>query len=471
MDARTLEEQAQLADTLRCQSDRMGPRERVVESAFGAAFLAVAGALLVLRPPVGFAVIPALLAVSVFLVAARVEFVTPLGFTTATQIAFVPLLFAVPVTLVPFVVAVGLASAVAPAVWRGERHPERLLLSVGNSWWALGPVAVFAAGGVTPAHAGVALLLAALFAQFGADIASWTIRCWLERSSGLRESLQGAYVYAVDGALAVVGLVIAEDVRHDPIVLLAPLPLLALLAVFARERRQRMEGLVELNTAYHGTALVLGDVVEADDGYTGEHCRSVVKLALEVGRELGFGAARLRDLEFGALLHDVGKIAIPKEIINKPGKLDAEEWAVMVTHTIEGQRMLDRVGGFMHDVGLIVRSHHERWDGRGYPDGLAGEAIPLAARIVACCDSWNAMRTDRSYRKALPHEAAVAELVTNAGHQFDPRIVEAFMRMVERDDPVINAALGREVAAVPEVTQPVALAAEQPTPAGFAGSV
>ena len=93
--------------------------------------------------------------------------------------------------------------------------------------------------------------------------------------------------------------------------------------------------------------------------------------------------------------------------------------------------MLDRVGGFMHEVGLIVRSHHERWDGAGYPDGLAGEAIPLEARIIACCDSWNAMRTDRVYRKALSYDAALAELITNSGAQFDPRAAEALRALVE----------------------------------------
>ena len=140
-----------------------------------------------------------------------------------------------------------------------------------------------------------------------------------------------------------------------------------------------------------------------------------------------------RNLEFGALLHDVGKIAIPKEIINKPGKLDPQEWEIINTHTVEGQKVLDRVGGFMHEVGLIVRSHHERWDGRGYPDGLSGEAIPLEARIISCCDTWNAMRTDRSYRRALSHEVARAELVANAGHQFDPRIVTAFLELIEHE--------------------------------------
>jgi putative nucleotidyltransferase with HDIG domain len=198
-------------------------------------------------------------------------------------------------------------------------------------------------------------------------------------------------------------------------------------------------GLLELNNAYRGTALVLGDVVEADDGYTGEHCKSVVELALAVGRRMGLDAERRRNLEFGALLHDVGKIAIPNDIINKPGKLDDEEWSIIQTHTIEGQKMLDRVGGFMREVGRIVRSHHERWDGGGYPDGLAGEGIPLEARIIACCDAWNAMRTDRSYRNALSHEVAMTELVENVGRQFDPAVAAILIPIVADEAPPVEA--------------------------------
>jgi putative nucleotidyltransferase with HDIG domain len=236
-------------------------------------------------------------------------------------------------------------------------------------------------------------------------------------------------VYAVDAALSGVGLVVAR--AGSPAAVLALVPLLGLLALFGHERRRRLEGLLELGSAYRGTALVLGDVVEADDGYTGEHCKSVVALALEVADVLRLDAQRRRNLEFGALLHDVGKIAIPKAIINKPGKLDAAEWTVIKTHTVEGQKMLERVGGFMREVGLIVRSHHERWDGGGYPDGLVGERIPLEARIIACCDTWNAMRTDRAYRKALSHEVALTELMANTGTQFDPMVVEALVKVIE----------------------------------------
>ena len=150
------------------------------------------------------------------------------------------------------------------------------------------------------------------------------------------------------------------------------LPLVGVLAVFAREREARMESLAELNAAYRGTALVLGDVVEADDGYTGEHCRDVVDLAVEVGRELGLPAERMRNLEFGALLHDVGKVAIPKEIINKPGALDEDEWAVVRGTRSRASACSTASAGSCARSGVIVRAHHERWDGSGYPDGLAG---------------------------------------------------------------------------------------------------
>jgi putative nucleotidyltransferase with HDIG domain len=213
-------------------------------------------------------------------------------------------------------------------------------------------------------------------------------------------------------------------------------PLLLLLSAFARERTDRLESVFELTRAYKGMALVLGDVVEADDQYTGEHCRDVVELAGAVGRELGLGADDRRNLEFGALLHDVGKVAIPKALINKPGPLTAEEYEIVKTHAVEGQRMLDRVGGFMRDVGVIVRHHHERWDGGGYPDGLAAEAIPLSSRIVACCDTLNAMTTTRSYRRAVPVERALAELRRCSGSQFDPRVVAAVEAVLERGDAV-----------------------------------
>jgi HD-GYP domain-containing protein (c-di-GMP phosphodiesterase class II) len=219
-------------------------------------------------------------------------------------------------------------------------------------------------------------------------------------------------------------LVALADVGHRDLVVLV-LPLVGLLQLFAKEREQRLDAALELGHAYRGTAMLLGDVVEADNAYTGEHSRDVVQLTLTVADRLGLNARERRNAEFVALLHDVGKIRIPAEIINKPGPLDADERAVVEQHTLEGEAMLTKIGGLLGEIGQVVRSCHERWDGSGYPDGLKGEEIPLIARIVCCTDAFSAMTTDRPYRAAMSTSAALAELDRCAGTHFDPRVVDA----------------------------------------------
>ena len=203
-----------------------------------------------------------------------------------------------------------------------------------------------------------------------------------------------------------------------------------MLAYFARERQVRIDHALELGHAYRGTAMLLGDVVEADDAYTGSHSRDVVSLVIDVADRLGLDVRQRRDAEFAALLHDIGKIKVPGEIINKPGRLTDEEWEIMKTHTLEGERLLSQIGGILGNVGRIVRSCHEDWDGTGYPDGLVGEEIPLVARIVRACDAFSAMTTDRSYRKARPVEEALAELKRCSGTDFDPVVVETLAAAV-----------------------------------------
>jgi putative nucleotidyltransferase with HDIG domain len=178
--------------------------------------------------------------------------------------------------------------------------------------------------------------------------------------------------------------------------------------------------------------MLLGDVIEADHEYTGNHSREVVELVLAVADRLGLDRRARQRAEFAALLHDVGKVKVPAAIIDKPGPLDDTEWAVMRTHTILGEQMLEQIGGLLGDVGRIVRSCHERWDGNGYPDALAGAAIPLEARIVCACDAWSAMRTDRTYRAALTHDDAVEELRACSGSHFDPQVVDALAAVVAR---------------------------------------
>jgi putative nucleotidyltransferase with HDIG domain len=424
-------EQPFLAETLDRDTSPLTARERLSEWVVGGGFAVAAAALCVVGEIGSFDPVPAALSLLVLAVASRVRFDVVFGFTVPTQLAFIPLMFAMPVALAPVAVAVALAAARIPELLTGRTRPARLIHVLGNSWFAIGPAVVFTVSSTAPHEAGALLLIAALVAQFAGDFCASALRDTIGTGVSVRDQLGETWVYAVDAGLSPVALAVGELVQRYELAALAPLPLLGLLAVFARERRQRLESLLELSNAYHGTALVLGDVIKADDGYTGEHSRSVVQLALELGKQLDADPRRLRNLEFAALLHDVGKIAIPKEIINKPGSLEPGEWQIIKTHTLEGQKILDQVGGFMREVGVIVRSHHERWDGSGYPDGLAGEAVPLEARIIACCDAWNAMRTDRAYRKALSHEAALAELVAGRGSQFDPRAVDALLEIVD----------------------------------------
>jgi putative nucleotidyltransferase with HDIG domain len=422
----TVEEQQLVEAALARRFTPLRAQERRAETLLGVGYVLACAALAVAAPPADAAIDPAaLLCCALALaVAARVHFITGPGYTVPTQLAFVPLAFAIPPALLAPAVACVLAAAQFADVIRGRLPLSRLALVPGNTWFALGPAVVLAAaGGPQAADATVLLLVAVIAAQVALDVAMSAVRDALHGGLNVRALIGESWVYAVDVALTPIGFVAALTLPQRPWAVLAAVPLLGVFALFARERDARMHSLAELNAAYRGTALVLGDVVEADDGYTAEHCRDVVDLAVEVGRRLGLPADQMRNLEFGALLHDVGKVAIPKGIINKPGPLDDDEWEVIRQHTIEGQRMLDRVGGFMRDVGLVVRSHHERWDGGGYPDRLAGEAIPLEARIIACCDAWNAMTTTRAYRGALPEDLAADELRANAGRQFDPAVV------------------------------------------------
>ena len=271
-------------------------------------------------------------------------------------------------------------------------------------------------------------------AYIAADIVVSTIFARLTFGVPLSFSAGDVWVYGVDLLLAPLGFALGFAADGRPWALaIVFLPLALLLRVFAQERRSRIDQALELSQAYRGTAMLLGDVVETDDAYTGSHSRDVVELALEVGRRMGLGPDSLRDLEFGALLHDVGKITVPNAIINKPGKLTDEEWAIMKTHTIEGQRMLENVGGVLARVGVIVRASHEDVDGSGYPDGLVGDAIPIEARICSACDAFSAMTTDRSYRAAMPLEDAIAELRRCAGTQFDPSVVATLVTVLEED--------------------------------------
>ncbi|HXG77682.1 MAG TPA: diguanylate cyclase [Gaiellaceae bacterium] len=211
------------------------------------------------------------------------------------------------------------------------------------------------------------------------------------------------------------------------------LELLAGLAQQAKLALQSAATYEALERTFLSTIESLASALEANDEYTSSHARWITDLALEVGAELGLDAKALKRLELGALFHDVGKIGIPSEILGKPGPLTDEERRLVETHPLLGERILAPIDQ-LEDVRPIVRACHERFDGAGYPDGLAGEDIPLEARIIFVCDAYHAMTTDRPYRRALGRDRAREELRAAAGGQFDPRVVEACLRVLSRSD-------------------------------------
>jgi putative nucleotidyltransferase with HDIG domain len=174
----------------------------------------------------------------------------------------------------------------------------------------------------------------------------------------------------------------------------------------------------------------LTDKLEARHGYTSDHTMAVSRLAVAIARRLGLRNEDLDHVELGALLHDVGKLEVPEGILSKPETLDEDEWSAMRRHAESGEELLHQVLD-SPPVLEIVRSHHERWDGCGYPDGKKGDQIPLAARIVAVADAFQAMIEPRPYRRRRTRAAALAEIRANAGSQFDPQCVKALRQVVD----------------------------------------
>ena len=191
----------------------------------------------------------------------------------------------------------------------------------------------------------------------------------------------------------------------------------------------------EFETEFYETQLLQeeADAIEALDGYTYNHCNRIKNYSLEVWTHLGLPNEKLRNLRWGAYFHDIGKRTIPLDVLNKPGNLTACEWEIMKTHTIEGAKIMrEHKVKWLKDAATIVEQHHERYDGSGYPHGLKADEISLEASIVAVVDAFDAMTTNRVYKKALPIKDAIQELISEKGKQFNPKIVDAFIEVLKK---------------------------------------
>jgi len=412
---------------------RLSSPERLTHGVAAAVFLAIAVLLASYAPPLDapqWLLLPAF--VAAIAVGSRIELEVGSGFTSPVELVVIPMLFALPAGAVPVAVAAGLVCGQLPSYIRGRVPLQRIIVSIGNASYTIAPSLVFLVAFDPNAGVGnwAAVTAVAVCAQFVGDGLISMLREYLAVGVDPRGLIGPlGWIFFVDASLAPVGFAagVAGSLWAPAYVL--PLPLLLLARVFAKERADRLSHVLELSAAYRGTAFLLGDVVEADDAYTGEHSRHVVELTIDVADHLGLDSRSRHLAELTALLHDVGKIKIPNTIINKPGPLTDDERAIVNTHTIEGERLLSRVGGLLTEVGQIVRSCHEWYDGHGYPDGLAGDAIPIVARIVCCCDAFNAMVTTRPYRPAMSVADARAELLANRGTQFDPDVVDVILEL------------------------------------------
>jgi HD-GYP domain-containing protein (c-di-GMP phosphodiesterase class II) len=233
--------------------------------------------------------------------------------------------------------------------------------------------------------------------------------------------------FTVDGRWGVIAAAIPPMTSYGE----RELDLLGGLAQQTKLALQSAASYETLERTFVSTVEALANALEANDEYTSSHARWITDLALQIGVELGLGPKAIKRLELGALFHDIGKLGIPSAILTKPGPLSPRERAVIETHPILGERILAPIEQ-LEEVRRIVRACHERFDGTGYPDKLAGDAIPIESRIIFVCDALHAMTTDRPYRRALSVEVARKRLEEGAGWQFDPQVVEVCQRVLDR---------------------------------------
>jgi putative nucleotidyltransferase with HDIG domain len=333
----------------------------------------------------------------------------------------------------PETLLIGLASTLFQFYWRPARRVKAVQLAFNLSQVTVSSAIAYGAYKLVVIHVlhapGPLALLVAASTYFACNSGAMSAIITLTEDKPLSKVWADSYLWSLPYYLvgaAVAGLVHFLNAHigwQSSLLVLPPIYLmyrsyrLYLGKLESEKRHAEQVSVLHLRTI---EALALA--IEAKDQTTGEHLQRVRIYAMELAKELGLSEDEMEALKAASVLHDIGKLAVPEHIISKPGKLTPEEFEKMKIHPIVGAEILEQVN-FPYPVVPIVRAHHEKWDGSGYPNGLAGEAIPIGARILAAVDCLDALASDRQYRKALPLEDAIAKVVSEAGTSFDPQVV------------------------------------------------
>ncbi len=376
-------------------------------------------------------------------VASGLKVVLP-GFEGTVSVNFVFFLLGLCNLTLPETLALGITAAVVQCYWNATRRMHlvhflfnlsQVAIAITASYWAYRSWFLLVHGGYA-----IAILLATIVFFFLNTFPVATVVALAEQKPILKK-WHDAYswpfpLYLIGAAIAGIVQLVSRFAGWEMSILLLP----ALYAIYWSYRlylgrfEDEKRHLHDIADVHMRTIETLALAIEAKDHTTGDHLQRVRIYALELGKDLGLSEDEMEALKAASVLHDIGKLAVPESIISKPGKLTPEEFEKMKVHPIVGSEILQQVR-FPYPVAPIVRSHHERWDGSGYPDGLIGEAIPVGARILSAVDCLDALASDRQYRRALPLDEAMLRVEQEAGKSFDPRIVgllKARYRELER---------------------------------------
>ena len=377
----------------------------------------------------------------------------------------------------PETLAIGIASTLAQFYWRPARRVKAVQLVFNLSQVMVSSAIAYGAYKLMVVHVlhqpGPLALLVAAVTHFGCNTAATSTIIGLTEEKSIAkvwgESLLWLFPYYMVGA-AVAGLVHFLNGHigwQSSLLVLPPVYLMyrsyrLYLGKLESEKRHAEQ----VSSLHLRTIEALALAIEAKDETTGEHLQRVRVYAMELAKELGLSADETEALRAASVLHDIGKLAVPEHIISKPGKLTPEEFEKMKIHPLVGAEILEQVH-FPYPVVPIVRAHHEKWDGSGYPNGLAGEAIPIGARILAAVDCLDALASDRQYRKALPLDDAMAKVAAEAGTSFDPKIVTILSRRYIELEKLANQ---QPVQSPPKLSTDVKVERGSAPAAGFAQS-